>query len=279
MPSTLEVRRRLRQSAGGMTMHRCAPVTVIAVGLGLLLVARLSAAVDLREAPAAVQPRPPHHHDVPRPGGSGAVAYALEFSDYAGGAVEDWLRAKGLGFEEAAKSRDLLHLAVGDGALILEAREALRGFLVKDALEVQPFSTVRIEWGVLKYPAGASYEKGVRNEAIMVFIFFGTERLSSGHLLYPDLPYFIGLYLCETDELHKPYTGKSYQEGGRYVCVGNPPPQTTVVSEFDLRRAFQAYFAKDDVPPISGIAIEVDTSSSGDGGTAAAFIKRLEIRR
>lgn len=206
-----------------------------------------------------------------------AVVHALDFSDYRDTSVEAWLHAKGLKFEEAAKNRDSLGLAVRDGALILEAKEALRGIIMQESLDVKTFSRIRIEWGVLKYPEGASYEKRVRNEALMVLVFFGTEKIASGHLIYPDLPYFIGLYLCQADQLNVPYTGKYYREGGRFVCVGRPKPGEMITSEFDLVQAFRSYFEKSDVPPISGLALEVDTTASGDGGTAAAFIKRIEI--
>jgi hypothetical protein len=205
------------------------------------------------------------------------VVYTLDFSDYPGGPVDAWLQAKGLKFKESAKDRDSLKLSVTDGALSLEAKEAMRGLLMNNELDLTRFSKVQIEWGVAKYPEGASYAKDIRNQAIMLFLFFGKERISSGHLLYPNLPYFVGVYLCDNDQLHTPYTGNSYQEGGRYVCVGNPQPGTTVTSEFDLVTAFQTYFAKDEVPPISGLALEVDTRSSGNGGTAAAFIKRITI--
>jgi hypothetical protein len=50
-----------------------------------------------------------------------------------------------------------------------------------------------------------------------------------------------------------------------------------VRSEFDLRTAFQTYFDKVDVPMISGISLGVDTFNSGDKGTAAAYIHRIEF--
>jgi hypothetical protein len=49
------------------------------------------------------------------------------------------------------------------------------------------------------------------------------------------------------------------------VCVGNPKPHETVVSQFDLIAAFRTYFEKEEVPMVSGIALGVDTFRSGDG--------------
>jgi hypothetical protein len=205
------------------------------------------------------------------------VAYRLDFSDYGGGPVEEWLKAKGFKFEEAAKDQNLLGIFIHDGALILQAKEQIRGFLFNDSLHVEKFSKVRIAWGIMKYPEGASYERQVRNEALMFYISFGDEKISSGNIVLPNLPYFIGLFLCKDDKIGTPYIGKHYQEGGRFVCLGHPPPNQTILSEFDLVPAFQAYFGKAEVPPISGINFGVDTSDAGDGGKAAAYIKKIEI--
>lgn len=205
------------------------------------------------------------------------VIYRLDFSDYAGGSVEEWIESKGFKFEEAAKDRNLLALSVHYGALILEAKEQIRGFLFKESLNIEKFSKVRIEWGILKYPEGASYERQVRNEALMVYISFGHEKISSGNIILPNVPYFIGLFLCKDDKLNTPYLGRYYQEGGRFVCLDHVEPHQTIVSEFDLATAFRTYFDKDEVPPISGINLGVDTSDAGDGGKAAAYIKAIEF--
>jgi hypothetical protein len=205
------------------------------------------------------------------------VTYRLDFSDYRGGSVEEYLESKGFRFEEAAKDRNLLALSIQNGALVLEAKEQLRGFLYKDSLNIEKFSTVRLEWGILKYPEGASYERQIRNEALMVYISFGYEKISSGNIVLPNVPYFIGLFLCKDDKLNMPYLGRYYQEGGRFVCAGHAEPQQNVVSEFDLVTAFRTYFDKSEVPAISGINFGVDTSEAGDGGRAAAFVRTIEF--
>ena len=212
------------------------------------------------------------HESTPR-----KVVYRLDFSDYAGDSIDEWLQSKGFKFEEAAKNRNELGLSIQNGALILEAKEQLRGFLFNESINVEKFSKVRIEWGIIKYPEGASYEKHVNNEALMVYIFFGDEKIPSGHFALPDSPYFIGLYLGKDDRINVRYKGKHYHQGGRFVCLGNPKPYETITSEFDLATAFRTYFEKDEVPNISGIAFGVDTSASGDGGTAAAYIRWIEF--
>jgi hypothetical protein len=221
-------------------------------------------------------PAPAGHSHEPAANDQKAV-YRLDFSDYQGGPVEAWLESKGFKLAEAAKNPDELTLSVQGGGLVLEAKEHLRGFLYKDSLDIKNFSKVRLEWGILKYPEGASYEKHVRNEALMVYISFGHEKMPSGLLVLPNVPYFIGLFLCKDDKLHTPYIGRYYQGGGRFVCLAHAQPHQTVVSEFDLAAAFRTYFEKSEVPPITGINLGVDTSDAGDGGTAAAYIKTIEF--
>jgi hypothetical protein len=153
----------------------------------------------------------------------------------------------------------------------------VKGFLVNQDVQLQKVSKVRIHWGIIKYPKNASYERHVQNEALMLYIFFGQDKLPSGHVAIPALPYFIGLFLGQEEQLNTPYQGRYFHEGGRFVSVGHPHPHETVISEFNLTAAFQAYFAKDDVPMISGLTLGIDTFRSGDGGKAAAYVHRIEF--
>jgi hypothetical protein len=203
--------------------------------------------------------------------------YVIDFSDYEEGSIYEWLKNKGFTFEQAADDRRKLDLDVDEGALILEARTRLRGFIVNESLKPRKYAGVRVEWGVVKYPRGASYEAEINNEAIQVLIFFGDEKISSGHLMLPNSPYFIGLFLGRHDMPYKAYKGKYYQKGGRFVCMGNPLPGETIISEFDLVYAFKRYFQKDEVPSITGVALAMDTTSSGDDGRAVAFVNRIEF--
>ena len=111
----------------------------------------------------------------------------------------------------------------------------------------------------------------------MLYVFFGTEKISSGHALIPNSPYFIGLFLCQDEEIDFPYKGRYFHTGGRFVCLGKPKPNEAVVSEFDLDTAFKRYFEKNRTPDITGIGLGIDTSKAGGGGTAAAFIKSIEF--
>jgi hypothetical protein len=205
------------------------------------------------------------------------VNFLIDFSDYYEGSVDKWLRDKGFTFERGARDRKLVDFDIREDALVIEANRHVRGFIVNEPVDLEEYSNVRIKWGVIKYPEGASYEKKINNEALMVFIFFGYDKISSGHFLIPNQPYFVGLFLGKDEKINKPYKGRYFHKSGRFICLGNPKPNETVISEFNLINAFQTYFEKDEVPVISGIALATDTTSSGDGGKAAAFIKSIEF--
>jgi len=209
--------------------------------------------------------------------GLNGVTYSVGFSDYTEGPVENWLESKGFKFKDGIMIRSKLDLDIDDGALVIKAKEPVRGFLANESVEVKDYSKVRIEWGIRKYPDGASYEKGIRNEALILYIFFGDKKISSGSIFIPNRPYFVGLFLCKDERPNYPYKGRYYHEGGRFVCLGKPKPGERVVSEFDLKKGFQTYFGKNEVPVISGISLGMDTTSSGDGGKAAAFIKSIKF--
>ena len=82
----------------------------------------------------------------------------------------------------------------------------------------------------------------MNNEALMLYIFFGTKKLSSGNVLVPNSPYSIGLFLCQNDQVNVPYKGRYFHAGGRFVCLGKPRPGEMIVSEFDLESSVQELF-------------------------------------
>ena len=207
-----------------------------------------------------------------------APVYTLDFADgYHGGPAAQWLEGRGFQLEKDAKDSRRLHLSIADGALTLQAHGRLRGFLLNDGVNLPRVGRVRIEWGVNQYPRDVAYSRQINNEALMVYFFFGSEKISSGHILIPNSPYFIGLFLCQNDLVDHPYKGRYFHTGGRFVCLGKPKPGETVVSEFNLDTAFKRYFDKRATPGITGVGLGVDTSASGNDGRAAAFIKRIEF--
>ena len=207
--------------------------------------------------------------------GQGKVVYSLDFTQNSKEDARKWLTEKGFNFESDAKSQSELAVSFANESLVLEAKEKLFGLIINGSLNIKDAKKIKITWAVQEYPKGASYAKGVRNEAVMVYVYYGDKKFSSGSLFIPNSPYFLGLYLGETDKTNIPVKGKYFNEGGRFICVANPKPGETVITEFDLEKGFKESFGKDKtVPFISGVALEVETSKTGP---SKSFIKKIEI--
>jgi len=206
------------------------------------------------------------------------ASYVVDFTDYRAGPIDAWLRTKGFKFERDASSTDKISLHADARGLQVETLQQAQGLLINNTIGTKAFSSVEIEWGVGQHPQGASYENGVNNEAIMVHVFFGSEKMPSGGMLVPDLPYFVGLFLCQGDRIGHAYTGRYYQEGGRYVCLQSPADGQMVTSHFDLKDGVRAIFGDKVAQAVSGYSIEVDTTRSSGEGKSSAFIKRIRFR-
>ena len=205
------------------------------------------------------------------------VNFMIDFTDYEDGSVEIWLKEKGFQFKRHAKNRKKLDLDVGEEGLILDIKSSMLGMIVNEGVDLEEFTSIRLEWGVIDYPEGVTYEEGIRNEALMVIVFFGYEKISSGHFAIPNAPYFIGFFLGREEEVGKGYVGSYFKKSGRYVCLGNPKERETVKSEYNLVEAFKRKYEKDEVPLISGIALSIDTTKAKNRGKAGAFIKSIEF--
>lgn len=204
------------------------------------------------------------------------VARRIDFTDFHTGSVDAWLKQKGFEFERDAGTPEKIALRADARGLELEALKPAQGLLINKSMSASDFSTIEIEWGVEKFPAGASYEKKVNNEAIMVHVFFGSETMPSGSMFVPDTPPFIGLFLCNGDRVGHAYTGRYFQEGGRYVCVDAAPAGETVVSRFNLKEGVRQIFGDKIADTVTGYSVSVDTSAI-DGGKSSAFIKSISF--
>lgn len=208
------------------------------------------------------------------------LVHILRFNDYESGSEEDWLLSKGFQLKEGMSDRRRIDLEIGDESLIVEAKRKAFGLMSNETVNISEFSYMEIDWGVNMFPEGASYEQGVRNEALMVFVFMGDERLPSGSMFIPDSPFFVGLFLCDGDDrLNHPYKGAYFKKGGRYVCVGRPKVGDRITSRFNLIGAYRNYYDKDkdDDPGISGIAIALDTKKAKNKGRSSAFIHEIRF--
>lgn len=206
------------------------------------------------------------------------VVYRVDFAGQPGVSTYSWLEDRNFLLEHDAKEPSRIRLQHYGEALHIQVNQPSFGLLIHEQ-DVPDVNHVHLHWGVSSYPEGASYEQGVDNEAIMVYVFFGHEKLPSGSLIVPDSPYFIGFFLCppDPDELEQPYVGHHYKKTGRYICVDHPPAGQKVVTQLDLESAFRKSFGLDFVPMVSGFSIEVDTTDSLNDGKAAAFVQRIEF--
>jgi hypothetical protein len=202
--------------------------------------------------------------------------YSLAFSDFTGGSALQWLEKKGFVAKQDAATDSKIQLSIADSTLFLQAKKQAMGLLLRET-NVVGYSRIRIEWGVDAFPMGASYENGNRSDAVMVYVFFGDEKLSSGSLLIPNSPYFVGLFLCQSDPVGHPYQGRYFRAGGRYVCADQTKTGETVSTTFAITDAFKQYFDKSEAPFISGLALAIDTEAAKGNGVAKSYIRTIEF--
>lgn len=69
--------------------------------------------------------------------------------------------------------------------LTVETLGPAEPMLARGNIEVAQPARLPVIWGVDSYSAGANWDNGVNNEAIMVMVQFGHEKLSGGVLLPP----------------------------------------------------------------------------------------------
>jgi hypothetical protein len=76
--------------------------------------------------------------------GGQEVVWRMDFSDYAEGSIEEWLQAKGFRLEQGAEDPELLEFSSQEGALVVEAKAPVKGFLVNQDVPLEKVSKVRI---------------------------------------------------------------------------------------------------------------------------------------
>ncbi len=204
------------------------------------------------------------------------ILYTMNFSDKGNLSALDWLKKNGFKLESAASNPDKMQFEFKNNSLVLTAKTCLFALALKpfEKEELKGATSMRLVWGVNKYPIGASYEKGINNEPIMLYVYYGSKKMPSGSWFIPDAPYFIGYYLGETDPVGKYFVGNHFSEGGRFTCVANPKEGKMITTEIDLDKAFKTAFHKKKMPVISAFALEVETSNTGP---SQAFIKKIEF--
>jgi len=213
---------------------------------------------------------------MPEAGAAPAPAPIVEFGGFPGGSTIKWLELKGFQPQQDATAPSKVQFSIAQERLVIEAKRKALALLLSETNHFG-YQRIRIEWGVDRFPDGASYEKGVRAESVMVYVFFGDQKLSSGSLLVPNSPYFIGIFLCQGDPVGRPYQGRYFKAGGRYVCADRASAGESIVTDFPIGDAFKSFFGQSETPYVSGLGIAVDTNASKGNGAGLAYVKRIEF--
>lgn len=190
------------------------------------------------------------------------------------GDMYQWLTDKGFTLEQSAKNKSKTRFTATENGIVMEALSPSQAILMFRKGHLAKYRDVEITWGVNKFPKGANYDKGRRNEAVMFYAFFGTEMIDSGSVFIPNSPYFLALRLCEKEEVGKLHQGGYFHKGGRFICMAHPKPGEVVTTTYDLRSAFKEAFGKE-APPLTAIGLEFDTTGAGDGGKSSSFVQNI----
>ena len=208
--------------------------------------------------------------------------YTLEFTNAKGNVIE-WFESKGW---EEQLDMDSMNTRFEDNKLIIEPWEAISGafnIIFNEDMNIKKARRIRIDWGIEQYPVGADWsgpiekERNVR-EAIAVMVFFGKDRIDSGSVFVPNLPYFIAFFLGEKENPNTPYFGNYWQKGGRFFCKSCNGTTGDFLTEANLIKLFKEQF-KIEPPPITGIAIETDVSNTSEkeGIHSKAYLRKIEL--
>jgi hypothetical protein len=202
----------------------------------------------------------------------GKVLYSLDFAKQKSGDAKAWLKSKAIIFK---LDSDEFSMKFDDGKMVISTdkeKVALVGMQFPKDKYLQDIGSVKIEWGVDRFPQGADWANGNNRLAIGAIFVLGTDRLSSGLPMgTKDAPYFLGPFIGEKEKVGKMYIGKLYKEGGRYYCVSNKKG-TTVITNFNIDKKFQEAFKKP-TPPLTAFGFQMNTKDTKGG--AKAFIKSV----
>lgn len=202
---------------------------------------------------------------------------SIDFTDYSGESVVDWLGGKGFRCQKDACYPGKIDLEAGNAGLAIRTKKPAFGMIMNQGIDIREYCTIRITWGIRQYPVNASWEYKRKNEVISVMVFFGYEKIDSGSIFIPNTPYFLALFLGPDEIPGKGYTARYFKQSGRWVCLGNPLPGNTITSEFEILQAYRKHFHKTDKPVISAVAISTDTANSGNNGKAEAYIQTIQF--
>jgi hypothetical protein len=205
------------------------------------------------------------------------IIRTIDFSKQAPGNALTWLRKNNFSLLLKAKR---LNPRFENNAIVLSTNGQEAGIIGKQFEPdeyIHQVQRVRIEWGVYRYPIGANWEQGVNRVPIALMLTFGTKKLPSG--IFPGFkpsPYFLSPFIGLNERKGKEYLGQYYRKGGRYYCVasGDRAGQT-IITDFEVDNRFKSAFGESETPPITSIALQMNTEDTRGG--AKAFLRKIEF--
>ena len=196
------------------------------------------------------------------------VLYSIDFSKQKAGNALPWLKKKGFQFLLDSKK---LNLRFSKGRLTFETSDSIAGlFGVRFKDGIPNVGSVRIEWGVEKFPQGVNWAKGNNRVAIGAIFVLGTEKFRAGVPFVKSVPYFLCPFIGEKEKVGQAYKGKLYQKSGRYYCVSSK--KGNVITRFNIAQKFTKAFGGT-APALTAFALQMNTKDT-EGG-AKAFIKKI----
>jgi len=201
----------------------------------------------------------------------GKVLYSVDFSKQKNGDAKAWLKSKGFRFMLDASS---LSMKFKGGKLVISTsgqKAGMIGVKLSASRYIKNAGSVKIVWGVNKFPDGANWAGGNNRLAIGALITLGTEKLSSGLPLGINAaPPFFGPFIGQKERVGGRYLGVLYKEGGRYYCVANK--RGLLTTNFNIEQKYKKEFKKS-APPVTAFAFQMNTKDTSGG--AEAYIKSI----
>lgn len=205
------------------------------------------------------------------------LVYSIDFSQLPDGTARPWLEQQGYFFELDAYDLDM---QFKNGQLVIQTQDSITGIAglqLEENKWIHGVTEIEIEWGVLKQPDGANWEESNNRVPIALMFFFGSKKINSGLPFgINSAPYFISPFIGKLEKEGKTYTGKLYRKGGRYVCIATTDGNDELISStLKIDPKYLNLFNKTEIPPITGIAFQMNTKDTSGG--ASAFIKRVNF--
>jgi len=205
------------------------------------------------------------------------LVHAINFSDQPEGDARPWFLENGYLMKLDSDDIELTFKNKQLNLKTSKSKAGIFGLTLKPENHLADITSIEIEWGVIKQPQGANWDAENNRLAIAFMFFFGTEEIGSGLPFgINSAPYFLSPFIGQNEKVGKVYMGKLYKEGGRYICVAVTKGSDNLIkSTFKIDPRYLKIFDKDKIPPITGIAFQMNTRDTKGG--AHAFIRKLSF--